>query len=186
MSTRLLDYNEICVRYAKALINIFNSEVKQKECLESFNKFLKLKKEIRALNVLLNNPMISTPKKLLVLKRINTKLKFEKNFFKFLSVLCKHNRLFALELIYEKINDIINKNNDIVKLDLITTEKVDQKLEKKIKQIVLNNMKKKVLINNIIDKRLIGGMILKVDSFMIDNSISTKLENYKNISSGIM
>ena len=47
-------------------------------------------------------------------------------------------------------------------------------------------MKKNVEINNTIDKSIIGGMILKIDSYMIDDSISTKLSNYRNIPKGII
>ena len=42
-------------------------------------------------------------------------------------ILCKHNRLFALEMIYSKVNDIIKKKNNTVILDIITTEKIDEK-----------------------------------------------------------
>ena len=77
-------------------------------------------------------------------------------------------------MIYSKVNEIIKKKNNTVRLDIITTEKIDEKISNKIKNTVSDSMKKSVEINNIIDKSIIGGMILKIDSYMIDGSISTK------------
>ena len=89
-------------------------------------------------------------------------------------------------MIYSKVDDIIKKKNNTVRLDIITTEKIDEQISNKLKHTVSNSMKKDVEINNLIDKSIIGGMILKIDSYMIDGSISTKLANYKNIPKGLI
>ncbi len=186
MSTTLLNYNEICVRYARALIKIFKNASEQNKCLKMYKKLLDLKKKSSLFENFLLSPMIPINKKMNCLNKLHSKLKIEKNLFNFLCVLCKHNRLFALEMIYSKVDDIIKKKNNTVRLDIITTEKIDEQISNKIKHTVSNSMKKDVDINNIIDKSIIGGMILKIDSYMIDGSISTKLANYKNIPKGLI
>ena len=85
--------------------------------------------------------MIPINKKMNCLNKLHSKLKIEKNLFNFY-VLCKHNRLFALEMIYSKVNDIIKKKNNTVRLDIITTEKIDEKISNKIKNTVSDSMKK--------------------------------------------
>ena len=186
MSTTLLNYNEICVRYARALIKVFKDASEQDKCLKMYKNLLDLKKKSASFERFLLSPMIPINKKMTCLNKLHSKLKIEKNLFNFLCILCKHNRLFALEMIYSKVNDIIKKKNNTVILDIITTEKIDEKISNKIKKTVSDFMKKNVEINNTIDKSIIGGMILKIDSYMIDDSISTKLSNYKNIPKGII
>lgn len=186
MSTTLLNYNEICVRYARALIKIFKNKSEQDKCLKMYRKLLDLKKESKSFENFLLSPMIPINKKMNCLNKLHSKLKIEKNLFNFLCILCKHNRLFALEMIYSKVDNIIKKKNNIVRLDIITTEKIDEKISNKIKKTVSDLMKKSVEINNIVDKSILGGMILKIDSYMIDDSISSKLSNYKKIPKGII
>jgi F-type H+-transporting ATPase subunit delta len=52
-------------------------------------------------------------------------------------------------------------------------------LEKKLIKKVGDSIGKKITIINSIDKNILGGMILKIDSLMIDFSIRSKLNNYK-------
>ena len=186
MSTNLLSYNEICVRYAKALIKILDNDVEQQKCIEMYEELLVLKNKSEIFSSFLHNPMIPAQKKLKILNKLSYKLKIDKKLFNFLCVLCKHNRLFALEMIYRKVDDIIKLKKNTVKLDLITTQKVEVKILNNIKKTISDLMKKSVVVNNVIDKNIIGGMILKIDSYMFDASISSKLSNYKNISKGLI
>ena len=45
LSTTLLNYNEICVRYARALIKVFKDASEQDKCLKMYKKLLDLKKK---------------------------------------------------------------------------------------------------------------------------------------------
>ena len=151
MSTNLLSYNEICARYAKALIKILDNDIEQKKCIEMYEELIVLKNKSEIFSSFLRNPMIPAQKKLKILNKLSYKLKIDKKLFNFLCVLCKHNRLFALEMIYRKVDDIIKLKKNTVKLDLITTQKVEVKILNNIKKTISDLMKKSVVVNNVID-----------------------------------
>ena len=182
MSKKLVDYNEICTRYAKALLSIYSNNIEN--CIDDFQKVIKLKKSNPFFSIFLVDPLISSGKKMKILKKIETKLKVQKDFFKFMCVLCKHNRLFAIENIYEILNKIIKKKKNQSELFVTSTHKLEKQLIDKIKNKVSKITKKDVSVNNIIDKRILGGVILKIDSVMIDFSILQQIMNYRKISKG--
>ena len=77
MSTTLLNYNEICVRYARALIKIFKNASEQNKCLKMYKNYWILKKSSSFENFLLS-PMIPTNKKMNCLNKLHSKLKIRK------------------------------------------------------------------------------------------------------------
>ena len=103
-------------------MKLSKKELKElKHLLESTNlngypNLLDLKKKSASFERFLLSPMIPINKKMTCLNKLHSKLKIEKNLFNFLCILCKHNRLFALEMIYSKVNDIIKKKNNKYKL----------------------------------------------------------------------
>ena len=182
MSKKLVDYNEICTRYAKALISIYSKNIDK--CIVDFQKIIELKKSNSFFSIFLVDPLISSGKKMQVLRKLESKLEIHKDFFKFMCVLCKHDRLFAIEKIYEILNKIIKKNNNQSELFVTSTHKLEKQLINKIKNKVSKITNKNVSVINIIDKRILGGVILKIDSVMIDFSILQQIMNYRKISKG--
>ena len=62
--------------------------------------------------------------------------------------------------------------------------KINQDLEDKLKKVLSRDGKMKVKIINLIDKDLIGGLIIQIGSNLIDTSIKTKLNKVKNAMKG--
>ena len=184
MTKTTLNFSEICYRYAKALISLHREDNKIESALRELLKIVKLKNECKEFEMFLLNPIFAPEKKIQILKKINNKLKLSNLTLNFLCVLCKHNRLFAVERIYTVLKDLIAKKNNESQLKLITAFAVNEDLKKKILNKISKVLQKKINIDNIIDENIIGGMILKIDSLMIDCSISSKLSELGNIEKG--
>ena len=155
MSKSIHNYSEICSRYAKALLQIYKSPESVEKVLKSFELIFELKEKSFEFKSFIENPLLSCRKKIDIINKMLKSLKLDKNFANFLKVLAQHKRLFALEKIHEHVIKFQQIKNNETYLEVTTT------------------------IINSIDKNILGGMILKIDSLMIDFSIKTKLNNYK-------
>ena len=72
----------------------------------------------------------------------------------------------------------MDENDAITEVTVTTTEPLEKKFEDDIVKNIGEKLKKKIRLNKLIDPDLIGGIIIKIDSVMIDNSIKTKLLDY--------
>ena len=70
-----------------------------------------------------------------------------------------------------------NKNGEL-NVEVESPYELDQSKKSIIeKQISKNTGREKILLRTNVDKSLIGGLVIKIGSKMIDNSIKTKLKN---------
>lgn len=184
MTKKILNFSEICTRYAKALISLQKDDRAIDVTLTELNSVIELKKKSEIFRAFLENPILSPKKKIMLLKKINQRLGLSSFIINFLCVLCEHNRLFAVERIYETLQNLVSRRNNETKLELITADKMDSELEKNIKNKLSRFINKKIKIDNIIDENIIGGMIIKIDSLMIDCSISSRLSELGNLKKG--
>ena len=97
--------------------------------------------------------------------------------YRFFKIVANHGKLFLVEKIYGEFRKLLDHKEGITEVT-VTTEPLDKKIENEIVKSIGVKLKKKIRLNKVIDPDLIGGVIIKIDSIMIDNSIKTKLLNY--------
>ena len=61
---------------------------------------------------------------------------------------------------------------------MTTTELIDKTAKNKLQSSLEKTLNCKIKLKEITDRSIIGGIILKVNSIMIDNSIKNKLQDY--------
>lgn len=99
------------------------------------------------------------------------------NFFK---ILQKNNQLKLVNKIIEKFSDIWNKENGIVEAEVISREKLSGELAVKINDFIKEKYSaKEVIIKNIVDEEIKGGVIIKVGDEVMDGSVSGQLSRLK-------
>lgn len=81
---------------------------------------------------------------------------------------------YMKDYINEYIN-IYNLEHNILKGYAWTTEPIDQKTINKIQTLISKKMNKEVMIENRIDKAIIGGIKLEVGDDVWDNTVKNKL-----------
>jgi F-type H+-transporting ATPase subunit delta len=100
----------------------------------------------------------------------------------FVKVLSKNNQIRLAENVSKKFGEIYNNENEIVETEVISTEKLSDEIEKKIKSYVKNKYHaREVVVNSIIDKSIKGGVVIKIGDEVMDGSVGRQLRELKNI-----
>jgi len=179
LSNKSIDANEISLRYAKALTLVSKNDADLREIKNNFSEFISLIKKTLNLQNFINNPLIKIKKKATVLTKISTKLSFSNQFKKFLLIITKHGKLVYIEKIYTQFLTTLNKRNGITNVTITTSIPLGTELENKLKKKLSEKLKLEVQLNKIVNPEIIGGIIIKIQSIMIDHSIRSKLLDYK-------
>lgn len=179
MATDSLNNNELCRRYALALFSIGEKEREIEKYVENFRILNSTKNINNELSEFFDNPLLTTTKKILVVDKISKKLKFQKMFSNFLKVIARHNRLSQLNSINRHFDDIIRTKNNEIDVEVVTSIEISKDINSKLVEKLENLTEKRINLKNKIDQNILGGMIIKIGSIMIDSSIKTKLEKCK-------
>ena len=163
-------------RYAKAIYELAIEKKILTKIVDDFMCFKKLLEESDSLSNLIMSPSISKSDKQNLILKILNKAKAQKLTTNFFGTLASNGRLL---LINEVINDFlseISRINGEVKAEVTSSFILDQDQQKTvIKAISEATGIKKIILSTNVDESLIGGLIVKIGSKMIDNSIKTKL-----------
>ena len=99
---------------------------------------------------------------------------------KFLNFLIIKRRFFYVEKILKDFVMICSKNRGEITAKLIVAKELNENEIKKIKDELSKNFGSEVKLNYSCDPDLIGGLIMQVESVMIDTSIRNKLQQIEN------
>lgn len=166
--------NEVSLRYANALMLTVGEDGVDK-VLKNFETFIEAINKNRNLSNLISNPLINNLKKSAILEKICIKLKTEKTFLGFILTLTKHSKIILINKVFEKFNQMLDQKNGLTEVYVTTSSKLDVENEKKIIKVISEKINLKIKLKRIVDPDIIGGIIIRINSLMIDNSIKTKL-----------
>ena len=98
----------------------------------------------------------------------------------FMSFLVKKRRFFYLEKILKSFIETCSKKRGEIKVEIKSAKELTSEEIDKITKDLGKNFISKMKLNYKYDKSLIGGLIVKVGSTMIDSSIKNKLQQIQN------
>ena len=179
MTSQLSSGDLISDRYASALYalaaekNIVDSVL---DDLTFLQKFIQENKDIK---LLVKSPIITSSDKLNIFEIILSKKKADVFTNNFLKVISSNKRFAKLSSIISQFININSQKRGDVLADVISAEElvVDQK--NRIKNQLTSILGKKLSLNFNVDKKIIGGLIIKVGSKMVDSSLATKINKLK-------
>ena len=165
-------------RYINALYELCDEAKNLKKITQDFEKFIKLVEDNKNLNNLLFSPTVGKTNQGKVLNDILKKAKADKLTINFCGVLCRNGRVNLItKIMKEFLNEVARRRGEIL-VEVFSPYKLDKKEEDDLKKIILNKTNgKNISLLTHIDSSLLGGLIVKYGSKMIDTSIRTKLNN---------
>lgn len=173
-------YEYLDRRYALALYEVAEERAKTEEFIKDLGDILNIINGNEELLELIRHPKLSTTKKKELFENI-FRGKTDEEVLSFLLLLIEKNRLLNLKGIIEEIKKIhLERNQTLLALvktvvPLLPDEKNDliRKLELKYN--------KKIILNEEIDKDIIGGVYVRVGNDVIDGTIKTKFDEIRKM-----
>ena len=166
--------------YSQALYELALEENSLKEVEENVQVLINLISKSEDLNILIKNPTYKQDEQINIINILFQKFQFNNLLKKFISFLIQKRRFFYLENILKGFIDACSKNRGEITAKLSVAKALSNEEINKIKNDLSQNFGSDVKLNYTLDPSLIGGLIMQVESLMIDTSIKNKLQQIEN------
>jgi F-type H+-transporting ATPase subunit delta len=130
------------------------------------------------------NPTVSAQVQYKILKRLGSSLKWGPLMESFLRILCLNRRLYHLEAILNYYILCTQWDKGILDGVLETATKLPQKEITSLQGALKHKLGKDISLRQELKESLIGGVVLRIGSFMIDTSIKTQLTKLRQAMKG--
>jgi F-type H+-transporting ATPase subunit delta len=166
-------------RYAIALFDLAVEEDKIDEVEAALNRIDDLFKQSPDFGRLVRSPVFSADEQARSLAAIAANTEISGLTANFLQLLAKNRRLFALRDIIAGFRRLLADHRGEVTADVTSAIPLNETQIEELKATLKAKTGKSVTLNLTVDPAIIGGLIVKIGSRMIDSSIRSKLNALK-------
>lgn len=172
-------------RYASALFDLADAD-KQLDAvtgdLESLSAMIGESEDLRRL---LDSPVISSDDQSKAISVIAEKAGFNDLTRNFIGVVADNRRLFVLPTIISAFRDILSAHRGEATAEVVSATALSDKQLTDLGSSLKEAIGSKVTIDASVDPELLGGLVVKVGSRMVDSSLRTKLQQLRLAMIGI-
>jgi|TARA_B100001079_G_scaffold233477_1_gene214285 F-type H+-transporting ATPase subunit delta len=166
-------------RYASALYDLAAEKKIVDLVLEDLAFLQKCTQENKDLKLLAKSPLITSSDKLNIFEKILSKRKTDNLTNTFLKVISRNKRFAKLSSIISQFMNINSQKRGDVLADVTSADELSDNQKNGIRDQLKQTLGKKLSLNFNVDKKIIGGLIVKVGSKMVDSSLVTKINKLK-------
>ena len=179
MASKLASGDLIADRYASALYDLAADSKSVDPVLADLTLLQTMLNDHKDLHLVIKSPLIVSTDKLEILEKLLLNIKANKLTLTFLKVLEQNKRFSNLYSIISQFININAYNRGDVLADITSAEELNDEQRKNIKEQLKKTLGKKLSLKFIVDKKIIGGLVVKVGSKMIDTSLANKINKLK-------
>ena len=166
-------------RYASALFDLAKESKSIDGLAKDLNAFQASLKGSADLQRLVSSPVFSAEVQDSALVSLAKSAKISPTALNFLRTLCANRRLGIVSDVISGYHALVAQSKGEVSGEVISAEKLSPKQITDLKAALKTAVGSNVALNVSVDPSLLGGLIVKVGSRMMDNSLKTKLQNLK-------
>ncbi|MFN3589777.1 MAG: ATP synthase F1 subunit delta [Spirosomataceae bacterium] len=168
----------VAYRYAKSLIDLATETGVVNEVNKDMDLFISVCQENDQLVAVLKNPIVRHSKKLAILKALFLG-KVHDVTFSIFTILTKKNRESFILSIAQEFRKLYNLKNNIQVATVSSVEALSEEQKSLFIAKIAQALNKEVILNEKIDKSLIGGYVLTVNDTQIDTSVKKRLADMR-------
>ncbi|MEP3248265.1 MAG: F0F1 ATP synthase subunit delta [Sneathiella sp.] len=185
MSAENITVSGIAGRYATALFDLALQE-KQVDVVAADMATIKTSLDESAdLARLVLSPLVSRDDQARAMAAVLEKLGVSDLVRRFVGTVAQNRRLFALSDMIDDFGKLLAAERGEVVAKVTSAKKLTAKQVEALTKELKSSIGSDVAIEATIDEELIGGLVVKVGSRMVDSSIRTKLQNLKFAMKGV-
>lgn len=133
---------------------------------------------------LLNNPIWSIEVKEKITAAIADEMKLSSPTTNLLKILVENRRINELSLILEQFKEIYNKKQNIAEVEVETVSELTKSQDENLKQKLTNLFEKNIVVNYHINPQILGGLVIKCGTVLIDSSVKHQLDSLEQLMKG--
>ena len=170
----------IAARYATAVFEIAKENktlAKLESGLDDLSTALADSAELRDL---ISSPVISREDQGKAIAQVANTMGLQPVLKNVLGLMAENRRLFVLPQLLDQLRAMLAEEKGEVTAEVVSAKALTKTQSEKLSKTLAARVGKDVKINATVDEALIGGLVVKVGSKMIDTSIASKLSSLQN------
>ena len=172
-------------RYATALFELAQEENAIEPVAADLSRFQKLLDESEDLRRLVRSPVFSAEDQLAALDAILARAEIGGLAANFIRLVTRNRRLFAIADMIKAYRVLVAQSKGEVAAEVTSAEPLADAHLEELKAAIKASIGRDVDLALKIEPAILGGLIVKVGSRMVDNSLRTKLQNLRIAMKGI-
>jgi F-type H+-transporting ATPase subunit delta len=170
--------NIVASRYAEALFQVGEETDSTDKLYGELKAVVDIVKENKDFSNILRSPLVSKEEK----KDLITKVfegKLSQNMINFLKILADKDRLALLADIEKDFKVLLNEKNNILEGIVITAVPMKEEEVKELQTKLSAKYNKTVVLENEVDKSVLGGVLVRIGNEEIDGTVKNRLDKMK-------
>ena len=162
--------------YSQALFELANESNSANDIENQVSSILELFRNSKDIKEFIKDPTNKIKDQLKIINAISDKFKFNELLKKFLGLVVTKRKFFYIEKILNDFLFICSNARGEIQAELTVAKNLNENEINNIKNELTTTFGTKIKLNHKYDPSLIGGLIIKVGSTMIDTSLKSKLQ----------
>ena len=176
MSSETKGATGLAGRYAIALYGLADSAKKLDKVAEDLKTLRQMIQESADLRRVISSPVLSRGEQVKAMTALCAKADMDELTGNFVGTVAQNRRLFALEGMIKAFLDELSRSRGEATAQVISAKELSDAQIKAVSDVLKKAVGTKVSVEPLVDESLLGGMIVKVGSRMVDSSLKTKLQ----------
>ncbi|MAV88902.1 MAG: F0F1 ATP synthase subunit delta [Rhodospirillaceae bacterium] len=172
-------------RYAKALYDLAESGTSINEVEKDLIEINEIIEDSSDLKQLIVSPILSRTEQMKAMKRILTKMKVSQLTQQFVGVLSTNRRLSILKQIISDFLQMLSSIRGEMTAYVSSAKPLTEEQKSHLIKVLEGLVDGKVYLNLDVNPDLLGGLVVKIGSKMVDSSIQTKLQHLQLAMRGV-
>ncbi|MEX2454259.1 MAG: F0F1 ATP synthase subunit delta [Rhodospirillaceae bacterium] len=176
MSSASSGVSGVAGRYAAALFELAEEHKNLDEVAGDLAGIRRMLADSADLRRLVASPVVSRDVQGRALDAVLRKAGLSELTLRFVGVVARNRRLFALDAMCVAYRDLLARRRGEITAEITTAHPLTDSQQAALEQELRTAMGAKVSLDTRVDASLLGGMVVKVGSRMVDSSLRTKLQ----------
>lgn len=170
----------IAGRYAQAVFDIVKDDGGLDDLARQTDDLIAALDDSDDLRNLIASPIYTRDQQSRAIAALADKMGLSKTLSNTLKLMAQNRRLFVLPQLLGQLQRLIAVERGEVTADVTSAVALSDDQQKRLRDTLAEKSGKTVKLNTRVDENLIGGMIVKLGSQMVDSSVRSKLASLQN------
>jgi F-type H+-transporting ATPase subunit delta len=166
-------------RYASALFDLATEEKSTEQVGQQLQLFLSAINQSADLKRLVRSPVFSSQDQVAAMGSVAAMLGITGATLNFLKLAARNRRLAALPAMIQAYITLLAASKGEIAGEVTSADPLSAQQLSDLKAALKASIGRDVLLSTRVDSSILGGLVVKVGSRMMDNSLKTKLQNLK-------